>query len=1084
VILNTKAQKAALDDALFAEQIKLLFNERFDLVANVVVASALAAILGRLFAPWIWIAWLTSVWLVILGRAAMPYRRLVALPGAGSGRKAVRLYLVAKFVTACLWGLTGSVVLVTADPLDHVFIVFVLAGMVAGGIVRNAAFQPAMVAFILPAMTPVIVMLLSSPNAAAFDLGAIVAIFAVVLGGSGLNINRTIVESLRSRVEQELLVVKLTASEASMAEAQRLAHVGGFEIDVASGEIVPTAEAFRIMGVDPSTFVASVESLVARVYPIDRPAVRTSLEMFLRTGESHFLEYRIVRDDGEIRFMESTGRKSGAMPGQPSTLFASIQDVTERKYAANELAYRDRLLDAVTAGTAILLLAGSIDSGMPEALRTVGESMHLDSIEVVAEAPELASTLALRYAWEALPDSRHFDVASFQTPPAPAPVMSAIRALLRDGKILIGQRADADGGGLLHSLLERLQAESLLLVPIVVDGELWGTLGANLSREAHVWSANEINTLKTFASILGALALRDQQRQSLEFANLLLKTEMEASPDGILVVDGDRKILSVNQRFIDMWGPEIGSAHSYEARAAATAAAVIEDSHRFAERIEFLYAHPDDTGNDELEFRDGRFIDRRTAVLASPDGTYLGRVWYFRDISTRKRAELRAIEMANFDVLTGLTNRSVFVELLGQAIAEADRVKKTFAVIYLNLDRFKDINDTLGHPVGDGLLRAVANRLRTNMRPGDTVARFGGDEFAVLVADLEDPAVAGFVAEKLLVALAVPFEVGEREIRTGGSIGIDVYGPDSTQAETLLTHADMALHRAKSEARGGYRFFTDAMDKDVRTRVTLGAELRSAVAAGQLFLQYQPQVAIETGRIIGVEALVRWRHPVRGVLGPNLFIPVAESTGIIVELGRWVLLTACRQARSWLDAGIAPVRVAVNVSGLQFKTPLELEGDVTGALAEARLPPELLEIELTETVLMNVSLEHSDALARLRESGVTFAIDDFGTGYSSLGYLGLFPVDRIKIAREFVKDITTVPAQAAVAKATIGLARDLGIAVIAEGVETREQLEVLRSLGCAEIQGYYFAKPRDAEDLTRVFRSGGVLAHQEVPVGS
>ncbi len=789
MILNTKTPEAALDEAVFAEQVDLLFNERFDLVANVVVASALASILGRLFPAWIWISWLTSVWLVILGRAAMPYRRLVAVRGPASAQNAARLYLVAKSVTGCLWGLTGAVVLVTPDLLYQVFIVLLLAGMVAGGIVRNAAFRPAMVAFILPAVLPVIVMLLTRPSPAAFDLGVLVAIFTMVLVGNGLNINRTIVESLRSRVEQELLVVKLSASEASMAEA----------------------------------------------------------------------------------------------------------------------------------------------------------------------------------------------------------------------------------------------------------------------------------------------------RSKLEFANMLLKTEFEASPDGILVVDGDRKILSCNQRFLELWGLDGDAIHRYDGHALATASTVIKDPDRFLERVEFLYDHPAENGVDEIEFLDGRFVDRRTAALESPDGAYLGRVWYFRDISKRKRAELRAIEMANFDVLTGLTNRSVFVATLGRAIAEADRVKKTFAVIYLDLDHFQDINDTLGHPVGDGLLRAVANRLRSNMRAGDTLARFGGDEFAVLVADLEDPAVAGFVADKLLAALAVPFEFEQREIRTGASIGIDVYGPDSAQPETLLAHADVALYRAKSEARGGYRFFTDAMDDAVRERVTLGAELRSAVARGQLFLLYQPQVAIGTGRIIGVEALVRWQHPERGTLGPELFIPVAERTGNIVALGRWALHTACRQARSWLDAGIAPVPIAVNVSGLQFKSPLELEADVTTALAEARLPPRLLEIELTESALMDVTTDHSDALGRLRASGVTLAIDDFGTGYSSLGYLGSFPVDRIKIAREFVKDIATEPGQVAVAKATIGLARDLGIAVIAEGVETREQLEVLRSLGCLEVQGFYFSKPLDAEEITPALRNGRILAHHALP---
>jgi EAL domain-containing protein (putative c-di-GMP-specific phosphodiesterase class I) len=331
------------------------------------------------------------------------------------------------------------------------------------------------------------------------------------------------------------------------------------------------------------------------------------------------------------------------------------------------------------------------------------------------------------------------------------------------------------------------------------------------------------------------------------------------------------------------------------------------------------------------------------------------------------------------------------------------------------------------------------------------------------------------VADKLIRVLAEPFSVRGNDIRTGASIGIDFYGPQSADAETLLSHADVALYRAKSDGRGGYRFFTDAMDKEVRTRVTLGAELRTAVATEQLFLMYQPQVKVESGRIAGLEALVRWNHPTRGILPPGVFIPVAESMGIAVALGQWVLRAACRQIRSWLDAGIEPVRVAVNISGLQFKTPNELEANVADACAEWRVPARLLELELTESVLMAVSLEHSEALTRLRKAGVTVAIDDFGTGFSSLGYLIRFPVDRIKIAQEFIRNVTTVPGQAAIAKATIGLAHDLGIAVIAEGVETREQLDALKGRGCPEVQGFYFAKPLSVDDVTLAFRSGGIL---------
>ena len=272
------------------------------------------------------------------------------------------------------------------------------------------------------------------------------------------------------------------------------------------------------------------------------------------------------------------------------------------------------------------------------------------------------------------------------------------------------------------------------------------------------------------------------------------------------------------------------------------------------------------------------------------------------------------------------------------------------------------------------------------------------------------------------------------------------------------------------------------MDTEVRTRVTLGAELRDAIESGQLFLVYQPQVAIHDGRITGLEALVRWHHPVRGILGPDFFIPLAEKIGLIAKLGHWVLWTACRQAKEWLDAGIAPIRIGVNLSALQFKTPLALENDIAAALAVTGLPARLLELELTETVLMEASREHNDILLRLRQAGVTIAIDDFGTGYSSLDYLRQFPADRIKIAQNFVRHLETMPGNAAIVKATIGLARELGIAVIAEGVESEEQLTLLKSWGCGEAQGFYFAQPLTTEDVTPLLRQGKLLPPQTSPI--
>jgi EAL domain-containing protein (putative c-di-GMP-specific phosphodiesterase class I) len=305
-------------------------------------------------------------------------------------------------------------------------------------------------------------------------------------------------------------------------------------------------------------------------------------------------------------------------------------------------------------------------------------------------------------------------------------------------------------------------------------------------------------------------------------------------------------------------------------------------------------------------------------------------------------------------------------------------------------------------------------------------------------------------------------------------VGITLYGPEASDAETLLSNADIALYRAKSEGRGTYRFFTDAMDDEVRRRVALESELRAAIETGQLFLLYQPQIDIETGRITGLEAVIRWNHPEHGEIAADAFVPTAERSGLVVALGHWMMREACRQTRAWLDAGIAPCVVAMNVSHLQFKTPMELERDIATILMETGLAPDRIELEVTESVVTEASREHNDVLVRLRQSGLRLAIDDFGTGYSSLGYLRQFPVDRIKIAQLFIRDLRAVADYAAIVKATIGLALALDLNVIATGVETAEQLELLRAWGCRAAQGAYFAPPLPPDAITELLRRGRV----------
>jgi diguanylate cyclase (GGDEF)-like protein/PAS domain S-box-containing protein len=534
------------------------------------------------------------------------------------------------------------------------------------------------------------------------------------------------------------------------------------------------------------------------------------------------------------------------------------------------------------------------------------------------------------------------------------------------------------------------------------------------------------------------------------------------SRDAILVMDSQYRVLAANQAFTDISGFAPEEVLGLEAPSLRLG---VHDAAFFDQVRAQLEADGHWQGEMASVRKGGAPYPAAVAVTAIRDDrqritSYMA---ILSDITERKRAEELARHQAEHDALTGLPNRTLFLDRLHHELAVARRQHSQFALMFLDLDRFKAINDTHGHLAGDAVLTEVAARLRACVRGVDTVSRMGGDEFVVLLADIGGVDQAAHVAGAVMQAVERPVRAGAHELVLSVSIGIAIGPDDGADAETLLRHADVAMYHAKQNGRNAFRFFSPGMNAHVIERVEMENRLRQALANDEFVLEYQPEIDIGSGRTIGVEALIRWRHPERGLLAPHEFIPVAEESGLIVPIGEWVLREACRQARAWRDEGY-PVVVAVNLSNVQFIHD-NLVHYVDAALASSGLAPEYLDLEVTEGVIMNGDEATIATVNALRARGVQLTIDDFGTGFSSLASLRRVPLSKLKIDRSFIDDITRAPADAAIIPAIIAVARSLKLRVIAEGVENAEQLRFLQQHGCDEYQGWYAGMATGTPDL-------------------
>ncbi|MET0519688.1 MAG: EAL domain-containing protein [Burkholderiaceae bacterium] len=582
------------------------------------------------------------------------------------------------------------------------------------------------------------------------------------------------------------------------------------------------------------------------------------------------------------------------------------------------------------------------------------------------------------------------------------------------------------------------------------------------------------------------IAMRDQTRQRQgedERETLLaeLRATLESTADGILVADLAGRMRSFNQRFASLWGlPEDLLQERNDEAIQLWMRRSVVDGAAYALRLAAIQEASLLQSSDQIQLIDGRVLERVSLPQFSR-GRPIGRVYSFRDLSEKLAASQRIEELSHSDMLTGLPNRRALAERVDYAQAMARRENSPFALLTVDLDRFKQINDTLGHSYGDRVLNEVAERLKACLREVDTVARLGGDEFALLIHQA-DARGAEHAARRVQEAMSRPFSFDTLSFTVTCSTGIALFPSDGSNADELMASAERAMHWVKESGRAAFRFHQPRKDVDLLSRMRLDHAMRQALLEGQFRLHYQPQIALGSGQVIGAEALIRWRDPLRGDISPVEFIPVAEESGFVVAIGDWVLQQAVEQAAQWLRQGLR-MPVAVNVSALQFQQA-QFVDTVAYALRASGLPPALLELELTESILLRDAEEALRRLEALAALGVQMSIDDFGTGYSSLGYLKRFPLQRLKIDRSFVKGLPLDASDAGIVNAIIQMGQALRLQVIAEGVETEAQREFLRRAGCDEIQGFLYApalEPRAFEE--RVWRRGGTPPTPPLPRG-
>jgi diguanylate cyclase (GGDEF)-like protein/PAS domain S-box-containing protein len=829
--------------------------------------------------------------------------------------------------------------------------------------------------------------------------------------------------AIHDATEHALALAAITHSEARFNEAQRIAKIGSWELDVASNRHWWSDELYRMVGIDHTTVQRPFDVFVERLHPDDRQRFLDSGARALG-GQAAPVEVRVVLPDGAERVFYSRGEVTFDESNRPVRMFGTLQDITERKAFQAALSLTDlRYREAQR-----IARIGNWEWDI-----VTNKSWWSDELYRIFEADPATYEASFENFMRIVHPDDHRLVEHDRNNIAPesdAYRPTEVRLKFADGrekvieqiiKVRMGERGQPVAVvGTVHDVTERRALERQLRES---ESRYASTVELAAVGIAHVDHGGRL--IWTNGKLREMLGFSVEELQGLTIRDLSHK-------DDVHVTDTDRARLHAG---------EISSL-----------------------KAEKRYLR-----------RDGTVIWVRitSALRRSPEGQPLYDVSVVEDITDRKRAEDRVQFLATHDELTGLPNRAVFTELLDHAIQSAHRHNRQCALLFIDLDRFKIVNDSLGHEAGDRLLERMAIRLGGCMRQSDVLARLGGDEFVVLLEQLTDPTEASDVARKMLSSVLAPVEIMGHECRVTASIGIAIYPADARDSQTLMKNADMAMYLAKEEGKNNFQFYSTHSSPMSVERLVLETHLSRALERNEFTVQYQPKVDMRTGEIKGAEALLRWWNPELGTVSPTQFIPVAEDSGLIVAIGKWVLKTACEQSVAWQKRGLRPIVMSVNMSPRQFKDPALLD-DIAEVLVETGVRPDLLELEITESMIMhNVELAAMKTEA-IRKLGVRLAIDDFGTGYSSLSQLKRFPIDTLKVDRSFVRDITTNAEDRAITETIIALGKALGVTVVAEGVETVEQRDFLRDNACDEMQGFYFSRPCHPDAIAELLAAAPV----------